>query len=371
VKEAIPEIIESLTRPLIEDERKTGIIEPQKSNRIALKGTFDEVQEYFSLFQWTDGLPVIPPTEDRVNKMLKGTSHFPNEVLGLLRPEFWQVTIEQVAINAVMAGCKPEYLPVLLAIVKGYIEHEVEMWIVSATSIVNFHLINGPIRNQIVMNSGIGTQGPGNQANASIGRAAMLCNINLGGWWPGRNSLGTQGHPAQYTFCVPENEELTPWEPFHVEKGYRPEESVASIFIEFGGFYGSCEGMRQCIPKTLLGIQRPYRAAVLLDPSLADIISREGFTKQDLKKWLWENTTEPFEEWWRDPFLPNFSDKLIGKPGFWPDKYKKGNLPPNEIVQKFPSPESIDILIVGGGAKPLYQVGGMKYRCSESIDKWR
>jgi hypothetical protein len=84
------------------------------------------------------------------------------------------------------------------------------MWVVSATSMVNFHLINGPIRNQMSMNRGIGTQGPGNQANATIGRAATLCNINLGGWWPGRNSLGTQRHPAQYTFCVPENEKTNP-----------------------------------------------------------------------------------------------------------------------------------------------------------------
>jgi hypothetical protein len=371
VKDAISSIMEALSRPLDEEERRTDLIEPPKLPRIALNGAFEEIQDYFHTFQWSDGLPIIPPTEDKVEEMIKGTRHPRDEVIGLLRPEFLQVTVEKVAINAVMAGCKPEYLPVILAIVEGYVKHETENWIVSTTSVVNFHLVNGPIRDQIGMNRGIGAQGPGNQANACIGRAATLCNINLGGWWPGRNSLGTQGHPAQYICCAPENEEMSPWEPFHVEKGYHKGDNIVSIFIEFGGFYGSCEGMRPTMPKSLSNIQRPFKATVLLDPSLADIISREGYSKQDLKKWLWENTTETFDEWWRDPFLPNAFEKYIGEPGYWPENYRRGSMRPDEIVPKFPSPESIDLIVIGGGAKPLYQVGGMKYRCSESIDKWK
>jgi hypothetical protein len=370
-KATMPAIIEALTKPLAAAEKKVGPRQQVQPHRIQFKGTLDEVQYFFIKNQWTDGLPIIPPTEDRVEKMLAGTSQPPDKVLGLMGPEFWEVTVEKVAINAVMAGCKPEYLPVVLAATGGAIEKDQRSWMVSATSIVPMYLVNGPIRNEIGMNAGLGAQGPGNQANASIGRAIMLCQINLGGWWPGRNALGSQGHPAQYTFCVPENEEQSPWEPFHVDMGYQAEESVLSLFVEYGGMCGGCEGMRRTIPKSLSNIQRPFQATVLLDPSLAQIISDEGFTKQELQKWLWENTTETFEEWWQDPFLPNFIEKNIGEPGYWPERYKKGNLPPDTIVPKFPSPESINVIVIGGGSKVLYQTGGNKYRFSASIDRWR
>jgi hypothetical protein len=370
-KAAMLGMIEALTRPLTADEKTSRPREQVKPARITSKGTLDEIQNFFTENQWTDGLPIIPPTEDRVEKMLKGTSHRLDEVMGLMGPEFWEVTVEKVAINAVMAGCKPDYLPVALAAISGCIEKDRGQWMVSATSIVPMYLVNGPIRNEISMNASLGAQGPGNQANASIGRAIMLGFINLGGWWPGRNSLGSQGHPAQYTFCVPENEEQSPWEPYHVEKGYKAEESVLSVLVEYGGMCGGCEGMRRTMPKSLSNIQRPFQGTILLDPSLAQIIANEGFTKKELQKWLWENTTETFEEWWQDPFLPNFIEKNIGEPGYWPERYKKGNQPPDAVVPKFPTPESLNIVIIGGGSKVLYQTGGNKFQFSVSIDRWR
>jgi hypothetical protein len=364
-------LIEALTRPLTEAEKKSGQRKQTQPARIPFKGTLEEVQYFFTRSQWTDGLPVIPPTEEAVGKMLKGTSHSGEEILGLLRPEFWQVNVEKIAINAVMAGCKPQDLPVVLAAVAGYIEKEHESMLVSATSMVAMHLVNGPIRNEIGMNKGLGAQGPGNQANASIGRAITLCLINLGGWWPGRSSMGTQGHPAQYTFCIPENEETSPWEPFHAGKGYRAEESTLSVFIDFGGLGGGCEGGLRAIPRALRSIQNPRGATVLLDPSLAKIISDEGYTKKELQQWLWENTTMSFKEWWQGPFLPNFMEKHIGEPGYWPESYKRGNLPPDTIVHCFPSAETINIIVVGGASKILFQSGGNKYRFSSSIDRWR
>ena len=233
------------------------------------------------------------------------------------------------------------------------------------------YLVNGPIRNEIGMNRGLGAMGPGNQANGSIGRAIMLCYINLGGWWPGRNSLGTLGNPGQSTFCLPENEEMSPWEPFHVGKGCSPDESVLSTFAEYGCFSGGCEGMRRTMPKSLSSVQRPSGATILIDPALAEVISREGYSKKRLQQWLWENTTETFEEFWQDPLLPNFIETYIGLPGYWPETYKKGNLPPDEIVHKFPSPDSINIVVVGGGSKLLYQTGGQKFRYASPIDRWR
>ena len=164
---------------------------------------------------------------------------------------------------------------------------------------------------------------------------------------------------------------MSPWAPFHVGKGFKAEESIISCFSEYGCFSGGCEGMRRTMPKALSNIQRPYQATLLIDPALAQVICREGFTKRGLQEWLWENTKETFEEWWQDPFLDNFIETYIGLPGYWPEKYKRGNLPPDEIVHKYPYPESINIVVVGGGGKLLYQAGGHKLRFTGSIDRWR
>ena len=370
-KAVVPAVLEALTKPLTIEEKANLPMEQVNQTRLPFRGTLDEVQYFFTKNQWTDGLPIIPPTEERLENMLKGTSHPPEQILGFLGPEQWQVTVEKIAINAVMAGCKPEYLPIVLTAIGGSLKGGINSWMVSATSLVPMYLVNGPIRNELGMNAGMGAQGPGNQANATIGRAIMLCIINLGGWWPDRNAMGSQGHPAQYTFCVPENEEASPWQPFHVDYGYKSKESVLSFLIEYGGMCGGCEGMRRTIPKSLSNIQRPGGATILLDPSLAQIISNEGFTKEELKKWIWKNTTETFEEWWKDPFLPNFTEKNIGKPGSWPESYKKGNFQPDAIVPKFPSPETINVIVIGGGSKVLYQTGGNKLQLLASIDEWR
>src|ERR1043166_2954987 len=199
--------------------------------RLVEPDTEDNLQRQFQENGWTDGLPVVLPTEKRVAAMLAATSRKPDEVVGRMQPtEFrvaWEYTVEKVAVNAVMAGAKPEYFPVILALAASQVSARGSTTSSSAAMAV----VNGPIRKEIGMNWGIGAMGPYNHANATIGRAYGLLSQNLqGGSEPNETYMGSQGNPLSYSFCFPENEEASPWEPFHVSHGFRPDESTVSLF---------------------------------------------------------------------------------------------------------------------------------------------
>ncbi|MBI3300687.1 MAG: hypothetical protein HYZ72_01200, partial [Deltaproteobacteria bacterium] len=176
----------------------------------------------------TDGLPVVPPTEERVKRMLAGADRDPQELIGTVGPNYGRATVEKVAINAVMAGCHPSYFPVVLAGVAALSDekfnaHAINVTTFSATPLA---IINGPIRQEIGVNCGHNALGHGFRANATIGRALRLIIMNIGGAKPQEITKATMGHPAQFTFCVGENEEESPWEPLHVERGFGREESA-------------------------------------------------------------------------------------------------------------------------------------------------
>src|SRR3954471_12417439 len=197
--------------------------------------TQDNLQRQFLENQWTDGLPVVLPTEKRVAAMLAATSRKPDEIVGRMQPtEFrvaWEYTVEKVAVNAVMAGARPEYFPVILALAASGTSARGS----TSSSAAAMALVNGPIRHEIGMNSGIGAFGPHNHANATIGRAYGLLSQNLqGGSVAGLSYMGSQGNGYSFTnLTVAENEEASPWEPFHVERGFKPTDSTVSVF-------GSC-----------------------------------------------------------------------------------------------------------------------------------
>src|SRR5579862_2638404 len=194
--------------------------------------TEDGLQRLFLENNWTDKLPIVLPTRERVDAMLKGTSRAPDEIVGHLQPvEFraaWQFTVEQVAVNAVMAGARPEYFPVILALAAS----ELSARSSSSSSSAMMVVVNGPIRHEIGMNCGVGAMGPYNQANSTIGRAYGLLSQNLqGGSVPGLTYMGSQGNAYGFTnVTFAENEERSPWEPFHVQKGFQASDSVVSIF---------------------------------------------------------------------------------------------------------------------------------------------
>jgi hypothetical protein len=184
---------------------------------------------------WTDGLPVVPPTPARVLRMLAGTTRAPDEVIGMVPPDLVPCTVEKLAINAVMAGCKPEYMPVVLAAVEAALIDEFGMHGVLCTTMfaTPVVIVNGPIVKAVGLNAGVNALGQGNRANASIGRALQLVIRNVGGGRPGEVDRATLGTPGKYSFCFAEAEDSV-WEPLSVERGFARDASTVTLFAGEG-----------------------------------------------------------------------------------------------------------------------------------------
>jgi hypothetical protein len=206
-----------------------------KSRRIEL-GDGEDEQEAMHARGWSDGLPLTPPTEERVLRMLDGTARDPQEVLGLVPPDLAPATVEKIAVNAAMAGCKPEYLPVVLAAVEAVLDEAFGMHGVLATTMFvgPVVVVNGPVRRAIGMNAKGNALGQGNRANAAIGRALQLVVRNIGGGRPREVDRATLGNPGKYTYCFAEDEEGSSWEPLAVERGVAPGKSAVTVFAGFG-----------------------------------------------------------------------------------------------------------------------------------------
>src|SRR5271170_2561565 len=206
-----------------------------KSRRIEL-GEDEDVEEAMFARGWSDGLPLVPPTEERVLRMLDGTSRDPQEVVGLVPPALSAATVEKIAINAVMAGCKPEYLPVVLAAVEAVLDEPFAMHGVLATTQFAGPVVvgNGPVRRHIGMNAKGNALGQGNRANSSIGRALQLVIRNIGEGRPQEVDRATLGNPGKLGYCFAEDEEGSCWEPLAVERGVKPGASAVTVFAGFG-----------------------------------------------------------------------------------------------------------------------------------------
>ena len=377
------QITDQLTIPLTDGEKKTGAIPRKAPPRTAMRGTLPEVQGYFHGQGWTDGLPVLPPTEEAVAGMLKGTSHPPDRVVtDSMLPQKWTATVEKVAINGVMAGCKPADMPVLLAMVEAFSKGWFQSMVMSANSFCFMVLVNGPVAGQIGMNSGVNALGPGNQANATIGRALRLFVTNLGGLAPGINLMACQGNPGNYSFAFAENEKASPWEPYHVSMGYRQDESVVTIFA--GGWnHGGNRTGQGGKPFSLDGIievirafQNPFGAAVLLSPSVARAVAREkGFSKKDLQRYLWESTLKTAQEFRSDPHYTTFIEPILkgkemhGMKSIWPAWYLQAD--PGKMVPVYGGSEFIYPIVVGGENFDGFQGWKMESPSSASVEKWR
>ncbi len=210
---------------------ETGIT----ARRISLGTGEDEMEAMYDR-GWSDGLPLVPPTEERVLRMLGATARDPQEVIGLVPSDLVPATVEKIAINAVMAGCKPEYLPVVLAAVEAVLDEPFAMHGVLATTMYvgPVIVVNGPVRRQIGMNARGNALGQGNRANATIGRAVQLVIRNIGGGRPQEVDRATLGNPGKYTYCFAEDEEGSCWEPLSVERGIAPGKSAVTAFAGYG-----------------------------------------------------------------------------------------------------------------------------------------
>ncbi|MBN1829968.1 MAG: hypothetical protein JW884_12615, partial [Deltaproteobacteria bacterium] len=193
----------------------------------SLEGT----NRYFYASGWTDGLPIIPPTEERLNAMIAASGWDPGLSLGLVAPMNGEATVEKIAVNAIMAGCGPDHLPVVIAATKAMIEERFNLYALQTTTHLCTVLVvaNGPVAEDLGINCSYNAMGQGSLANAVIGRAVRFILMNIGGALPGILDRSTFGSPAKYTFCFAENEEESPWEPLHVERGFDPHHSAVTV----------------------------------------------------------------------------------------------------------------------------------------------
>jgi hypothetical protein len=381
-KPMMKEITDALTMPLSADEKKTGIENVAIGPSIYGPDTLDNLQELFMTNGMTDYMPIIIPTEEKVQAMLKGTSHSPDEVLrkpieGVgYESAQWGYTVRQVAVNAVMAGCKPEYFPVVLAMASVGQLGLFGSTTSSSTSLV----INGPIRDKLNMNYGLGALSPFALANATIGRSWTLMGKNLTpGGIPGDTYQGGQGNNLDYNnLVVAEDEKNSPWPPLHTQFGFKSQESVVSIF---GG-----PDVRQGHGAKGAGVAQDAKfdeqmsfmfhsmvggsgALVICDPLVAARLVEQGYdTKGKLSDWLWKNTERTAKEF-RESFLAYVHLYPLALQGREPYAtwYK---LPDDTMIPFFPRADQINFVVCGGQANAFFQVANMNHGRSASIDKW-
>lgn len=376
-KPVLGEITGALTRALTQAERRTGA-QDRPVPRLLGADSEEALHDLFLDAGWTDGLPVVLPTEERVAAMLKGTNHRPDEVVGKMRPtetqEDWEYTVEQVAVNAVMAGAQPAYFPVILALASS----EITALHSSTSSFAAMVVVNGPIRQELHMNSGMGALGPFNHANATIGRAYGLLSRNLGGGAvPGMTYLGSQGNPLNYSnVCFAENEERSPWEPFHVQKGFKPGDSVVSIFRgrTFSHLLEVREKTwRQQFLNLVSGFTPTPRTnlTLLLEPLAARTLKqREGFdSKAQLAQWFHQHSRIPADVYWDYQLVINYIEPQARK-GVEPFASYL-NLPKDASIPRFAEPEKISVVVVGGEKNAYWFATDFGYLESESVDRWR
>lgn len=298
------------------------------SERMEVDENLEEINEFFYRNGWTDGLPIIPPTEVRVEKMLSKTKRKPQDSLGPMPPGGGGATIEKIAINAVMAGCLPEYMPLIITAIEAMLEERFFLHWIQATThpVAPLIIVNGPIRNELHINSGHNVFGQGNRSNATIGRAIRLLLLNIGEGLPGKLDMATQGQPGKYSFCIAENEESSPWEPLHVERGFAKSSSTVTVCGVEGphNMNDHCSDDGEGILTTFAGtiatqgnnniLYQKGEPLIIIGPEHAGIISKSGFSKKDVKHFLHEKARIPkrlFSKKHQQDQFSQFSDDVL------------------------------------------------------------
>ena len=420
----IGKLFSALTDPLNEEEKKSGMWLPP-TDRIIFEGTMDEAEEFFHQTEWiphpvgapiarfTDGLPVRIPTEKRVVEMLKGTSHRPDELITYqqeregripgnvvrFQPMRWTATVEQVATCAVMAGCKPEYLPAVLAIAES------GCFIGSTHTFGQWLCVSGPYAKEVGMSSGCGMLGPGNVANSTIGRAYEIMARNLGGAIPGVNRMTSIGSPFEGSRCCAENNDALPpgWEGLNEEHGFRKDESIMLVIphvndgirgVQFspGGYRAFQKSGHGGMARKLgvKGIPGPHNwleylidefwagregaKTIIMNPEMAKHLYEYGFkSKDEVYEWLWKRSFVPLSKYrhfsWVDLSTNGWIgiERTSGKP--WKE------LPDDYMVPAGGYDPYFFSIIVGGGDEEVsHQLSSIRHLWIDpiySIDAWR
>ena len=320
-----------------------------------LEDDWEAINAWFLDNDLTDGLPIVPPTEARVAAMTayvaRELGFKPGDVIGTLAPKHGQATVEKIAANAVMAGCKPEYMPVLMACVQGVAAPKFNLDAVQ-TSTHNtspLPIVNGPVGKAIDLNHGYNCTGSRWRATSTIGRALQLCMINIGGT-PGSINIHTQGHIARFEHCIAENEAENPWQPLHVERGFDANTSTVTLIpacpaamIDDNGGSQTAKDLLRTLASSIAYVGNRNtngegQPLLILCPQHARLLSVGGYSKAEVKRFIWEFARIPFGSI-PEGNLTSFSKKLLKM---------YGGFNPDMAVPIADKPEDIVIVVMGG-----------------------
>jgi hypothetical protein len=320
----IDALIDGLKRPLTPEEastaRKKEMLDPVTVHAANYELAVQKFNQVFLDNKWGDGLPLVPPTEEAIQAMLRATNRSPSEVIGTVAPKNGIATIEKIAINSVMAGAKPEYLPVIIAAMEGITDPAYDdLHMMTSTGSFNLAImVTGPIAKEINVNSGIGFLGYGWQANSTIGRAVRLCLINFGRVWPGVNDMALVGRPSPQLYVFAENQDFSPWPPFHVTQGFMEKDScvtISSVMSAPTNIFGGGAVMTWTPDQILdsvvnmilngragMGLWKrgsaipgPMKYIMFFEPTLVMQLDRQNHTRASLQKLIYERATIPYE----------------------------------------------------------------------------
>ncbi len=388
-------IIDALTKPVTSSE-KNACLKPVKAKPATVKITGDTMESAYENFyqtymdnNWGDGFPLVPPTPSNVEQMLKATSLSPDKIIGQIKsPDgtsvIADITVKKVAVNAVMAGAKPEYFPVILAAMEGIGDKDFSNHVFSSDGSFNLFIgISGPVVDRLDMHTGIGLLGHGWRPNNTVGRSVRLCMNNIGHLKPEKLDTALTGRSSSHTFYVlPENNKLSPWKPYHTSRGFNAEESYVTVsgiglggdFTEYGGGTGGAwtvEGMLEKIigkiaPNRVMfasylpgvgaaAFARPFNYIFVLSPDTAYELKKMGFTRKSLVEYIIDKTSVPYEELTENEIkglkkrLSEKSTAFGGTDNIPEDRIPMywENLKPGGKVPVVVSPDTINIFVSG------------------------
>ncbi len=319
----------------------------QVARHLDVEDSPEAILEAFVERGWCDGLPFVPPTEARVQAMLGGAD--PDRALGPMPPLWRQTRLETLAVNAVMAGCRPEYFPVVLAAVEAVLDPEFNLYGVQATThpVAPLVVVHGAYGREIGVHGGSGCFGPGFRANASIGRALRLILMNVGGGWPGRHDMATQGSPAKFSYCIAENETASPWGPLvegdavTVFGGEAPHNVNDHVSTSASGILTTVAHTAVTLGSNVGWYLAQSQLLIVLGPEHAQTIAADGLTREDVQRFIYEHAR-----------LPLGTLKLGGMWGAqdwpaWMTAIKDDGARPPRV----PAPADVLVIVAGGPGK--------------------
>jgi hypothetical protein len=358
-------IVNELTRPRPGDS-EGALGTERRADEIVFEGTFDEINDYFRQQSWTDELPIVPPTRERVELFLRHTRRAPDEQIAVLPQANLAATPWNIAANAVMAGCRPEHMPVLIAAVEAIADDTYNLNNIGSTwGVLPFLLVNGPAQQKLGIENGAQLVNKG--ANPALGRALGLIIRNIAGYKLSRNYMGTFGYPMN--FVVAENEALSPWEPYHVEHGFDRADSTVTAcgtvtWVWPPAIYGTKDKSaaqtalemlslevtkKPCLGRLVERGANGFRNMItfLIAPPVARALAQAGYDKQKIREYVYEHARVSYREL---EFLIEFGHSEAFKipdmvaRGLMPDEYRVG---PQDLVRVLPSPDVINIVVCG------------------------